>query len=232
MESNFQAEKWNLVAEAMSRNSPATYSADLIQAQYERVMGKSDNYTEGDGTSTDLPRRTDGAAQEKQPGWSTPSRPGAGRLDETPNTITTPANHAEHGRQKEPKSRLQQQIEHSERMRRVWAKRRASGTDGRGGTASKKARKADSSTMTVKLGSSSAPAVTPQQSAPIPEPLAKQTQPMVSEHEPGHAANQHRQSLAQIIPTNPQNEAHGGIVKHGDLSGKESVVQNAPRAPC
>ena len=208
MESNFQAEKWNLVAETMSRTSSATYSADLIQAQYERLKGKSDNDTEGDGTSTDFPRRTDGAVEEKQLESSIPSRPGAGRPDETPNKIVPPTDGAEHGRQKEPKSRLQQQIEHSERMRRVWAKRRASGTDGRGGTVSKKARKAANSTMTPKPASSSAPTVTPHQSAPTPEPLAKQPQPMVSEYEPGRVADQHRQSLAQIISTTPQKEAH------------------------
>ena len=189
MEYNFQTEKWSLVAEAMSRTSSATYSADVVQAQYERLKSKSDD------DPTDLPRRTDGTVEEKYPESSTTLGPGARKLNGTSDAIITPTNGADNERQKVPKSRLQLQIEHSERMRRVWAKRRAMGTDGRGGGASKKARKANTTT-TFQSGSSSAPAA-----APTPDPLAKRPQPMAFEQEAGRAANQHRQSLAQIIPT-------------------------------
>ena len=214
MESNFQTEKWNLVAEAMSRTSSATYSAKAVRAQYERLKSKSDD------DPTGLPRRTDGAVEEIHP-ESTALRPDARRLNGTSDAIITPTNGAEHQRQKVPKSRLQLQIEHSERMRRVWAKRRAQGTDGRGGMASKKARKAATIT-TLRSESSSAP-VTTHQSAPTPDPLAKRTQPIVSEQEAGRAANQHRQSLAQIIPTTPQSVDSG--LKQNKPSRKASVVQ-------
>ena len=94
IETNFQLEKWNLVAEAMSRNKSIRYSAELIQAQYERLTGHpkkaSDKVEEDHDIFTDLPRRTTRTVRGRKTKASNPSKSGVGRPHEASNEIHLP----------------------------------------------------------------------------------------------------------------------------------------------
>ena len=234
MESNFQSEKWNLVAEAMSRTGSAHCSAEFVQAQYEsltRDPTRSDAKDEETlDTFTDLPRRTTRTVKRRRAETLSPSRSGEGRLEEASKVTNLPepqrtrlflyqkrpdsksqttkptggqtssADGAEPGHQTVRKDKSQINAEQSVRALEAWAKRRALGTNGRDG-GPPKAKKAK---MTVpkaasKAGIFLAPTVT-YQSGHSPKILPNQTAPRVVGEEVRRDANQHKQSLAQIIP--------------------------------
>ena len=211
MESNFQSEKWILVAQAMSRVGPATYSAELVQAQYEKMNNTRDRAVAKDESnrdpSTNLPQRMPRAVRRKTHKVSARSGSGAGRLDKTPNTINLPADGVERRRQAVRKCGPQNHAEHSARMRKVWAKRRALGTDGhRGGPpkASTTAKQAKMALPTIKLNVRNplAPAITrPSGQAQNSSPYQKQA--VNVKDEAGREVNQHKHSLAHIIPAAP-----------------------------
>ena len=207
IESNFQSEKWNLVAEAMSRTGSATYSAKSIQAQYERLIKKPKGTVvredENNDISTDLAQRTPRAVGMGKPETSTPSRSGAGRLDEASNPISSPADEADRGHRTVRKCGPQNHAEHSARMRRVWAKRKALGTNGHHGGPPKASTLAKAKKVvpvnTPSAGNSLAP-VAIHQSVHAKDLLPSHTRPIVLEGKAGRDANQHQQSLAQIVP--------------------------------
>lgn len=223
MESNFQSEKWNLVAEAMSRTGSARYSAQLIQAQYERLTRDSDRADAKDkdnnDTVTDLPRRRTRTIKGGRTETSTPPRSIVRRPNEASDVTSlpqpqharlflyqkrpdstsqatkatsgqkSPADRAAAGQQTVRKDKSQFCAEQSVRSLRAWAKRRALGTNGRGGgpPKAKKAKMAiPTSNATPDIG------------------MPKQTAHRVIEEEVRRDANQHKQSLAQIIPAAPQ----------------------------
>lgn len=112
IENNFQLEKWNLVAEAMSRTGSAKYSAEKIQAQYDRLAGgleRAEAKEENPDSFTDLPRRTNRAFKGRTTETSMPSKSGVRRLDEASNATILPQ--SQHPRlllyQKHPKSKSQ-----------------------------------------------------------------------------------------------------------------------------
>lgn len=225
-----------MVAETMSRTGSATYSAELIQAQYERLTRKCERADGKDDDNDDHSikplGRTTRAVGGKSIEPSTPSRSAAVRFDEASNAINLPTNGAAHGRQEVPKSRSQQQIEHSARMRRVWAIRKAKGTNGfrggppKGATASKKAKTAVPAT-TPNAGSSLDPAVT-FQNGHAQKSTPKQTQSTVFEQQIGRNTNHHKQSLAQIVPVAAQ--VNSGP-KHNNPSRKVSAYQDIRQKP-
>ena len=201
IESNFQSEKWNLVAEAMSRTGPATYSAELIQAQYKRLTKKPKGAAakHGKKENTFTPCMIEGGKIET----STTSRSGAGRLVEASNAINLLRDGAERGQKTGRKNGPKNHEEHSAVMRKVWAKRRALGTNGHHGgppkasTAAKKAKIAIP-TITPNTATSLAPVVLSHNDH-APDSFSNQTQPIVLEEKVGCDATQHKQSLAQII---------------------------------
>ena len=210
MESNFQSEKWILVAQAMSRVGPATYSAESVQAQYEelnnsrkRNVAKSERNRD---PSINLPRQIPHAVRRKTHKVSARSGSGAGRLDEAPNTINLPADGAERRRQTVRKFGPQNHAEHSARMRRVWAKRRALGTDGhRGGPpkASTTAKQAKMGLPTIKLNVRNPLTPTITRPSGQAQNSSYQKQAVMLKDEAGREVNQHKHSLAHIIPAAP-----------------------------
>lgn len=207
IESNYQSEKWGMVAEAMSRAGPATYSAELVQAQHERLTARPQKAVAKDkidrDTSIDLPPQTPRAVGRENLEMPTASRSSAGILDEASNAIDTSADGTERGHQKVRKFGPQNHAEHSERMRKVWAKRRALGTDGLYGglpeasTIAKRAKIAASTTAPGAETSSPAPAIS-HSSGHARDASSKANQPIVLKI--GRDANKHKLSLAQIIP--------------------------------
>lgn len=208
IESNYQSEKWGLVAEAMSRAGPATYSAELVQAQYEKlaarskkpvVKGKIDR-----DTFTNLPRQTPRAMGRGNLDSPTASRYGAERLDEASNAIDISADGAERGHETVRKFGPRNHAEHSAKMRQVWAKRRALGTDGRYGgvpDASTIAKRAKIAACTTAPGAETPPApAISQPSGHAQHSSSKPKQSIVREDGVRRDANQHKHSLAQIIP--------------------------------
>ena len=184
----------------MSRTGSATYSAESIQAQYERLIKKPKGAEDkNNDIFTDLARRTPHAVGRGKPEMSTPSRSGAGRLDEASNAINSPADGADRRHCTVRKPGPQNHAEHSARMRRVWAKRRALGTNGHRGGPPKASTIAKAKevvpTTTPSAGTSLAPATKHQKDS-----LPSQTQPIMLEGKVGRDANQHQQSLAQIVP--------------------------------
>ena len=239
IEDNFQSEKWDLVAEAMSRRGFAHYSAESIQAQYERLARdpKSADAKEEENpdTTSDLPRRTTRTIRGKKAKTSIPSRFDVG--DEASNATSLPQQR--HPRlllyQKRPDTKIQfttvmcekavlkdkSQIhaEQSARALRVWAKRRALGTHGRDGgppkgkkakTAVPKAGIPLDSTVTYQRGHS-------------PESLPNQAAPTVIEEKVRRDANQPKQPFAQIIPAAPQTDNGPERIK---LSRKEIMYHD------
>ena len=216
MESAFQSEKWNLVAKAMSRTGLPTCSAEAIQARYETLTMKSKKADAEDGNKSDissnLQRQTTRAIGVDFPGISASSRTDVEKVDEASTAMDVPAKGAERGRRVVSQGKTQHQIAHSDRMRKVWAIRRAKGTDGhRGGppkaaTIAKTARSGGPNT-TPNTGASLAPAV-PLQSSHTQDSLPKQTQPTFLHQDLSRDVNPHQKSLAQIVPATPQ--ANGG----------------------
>ena len=213
----------------MSRTGSATYSAKSIQTQYEKLTKSKrvdSNHDNDHDTITGVPRRTTRAVGEKTSATSTPFRSGTIKLDEASNTIGTPADGTEGGRQTAHEGKSQFQIEHSARMRKVWAKRRAQGTNGHHGgppkasTISKKAEIAAPKTTPFTV-TFLAPAVTyqsghAQESLPSPKP------PVMCEQQIGRDTNQHQLSLAQIVPAAAQ--VKSGL-DHNISSRKGSMIQ-------
>ena len=208
MESNFQSEKWILVAEAMSRVGPATYSAESVQAQYEKLNSTRQRAVTKDESNRDtlisLPRQMPRAVGRETPKISNPSGSSAGRLDEAPNAINLPADRAERRHQTVRKSGPQNRAEHSARMRRVWAKRRALGTNGHHGGPPK-------ASTTAKQAKMAMPTIKPSVATPLPPTFTRpsgqaqkssshQKQPIKVKDEGGREVNQHKHSLAHIIP--------------------------------
>ena len=198
IESNFQSEKWILVAQAMSRVGPATYSAESVQAQYEKLNNTHKRAVTKDERNRDtlinVPRQMPHAVERDTSKISTPSRSRAGKLDEA---------ERRHGTSR--KCGPQNRAEHSARMRRVWAKRRALGTNGHHGgppkasTAAKQAKMASPATK-PNVGTPPTPAIT-QPSGQAQGSSAYQKQPpLVVKDEAGREANLHKHSLAHIIP--------------------------------
>ena len=199
MESNFQSEKWILVAQAMSRVGPATYSAESVQAQYEKLNKTCKRAITKDernrDTSIHVPRQMPHAVEADTPKISTPSRSRAiGKPDETERRHRLILKCG-------PKNRA----EHSARMRRVWAKRRALGTNGHHGGPPKASTAAKQAKMALPAAKSNVatpptPAIT-QLSGLAQGSLSYQTQsPLVVKDEAGREANLHKHSLAHIIP--------------------------------
>ena len=208
MESNFQSEKWILVAQAMSRVGRATYSAESVQAQYEKLNNTRKRAVAKDESNRDtlinLPRQMPRAVGRETLKNSTPSGSSAGRLDEAPNAIKLPADGAERRHQKVRKCGPQSRAEHSARMRKVWAKRRALGTNGHYGgppKASTTAKQAKMAFPTTKpnVGTPLTPTIT-QPSGQAQHSSSYQKQPTVVKDEAGREVNQHKHSLAHIIP--------------------------------
>ena len=257
MESNFQSEKWNLVAEAMSRTGSAHHSAEMIQAQYERLTRnpkRSDTKDEErHDVFTDLPRRTARTIKRKRAETSSPSRSGLGRLEEASKATNLPepqrtrlflyqkrpdskiqatkptsgqkssADGAEQGHQTVRKDKSQVDAEQSARMLKAWAKRRALGTNGRdGGPPKAKKAKMAVPNAAPKAGTPLAPTIT-YQSGHFPKILPTQTAPRVVGEDVRQDANQHKQSLAQIIPAAPQIGSEQERIKS---SKKVSMYQN------
>ena len=208
MESNFQSEKWILVAQAMSRVGPVTYSAESVQAQYEKLNNTRKRAVAKDESNRDtlinLPRQMPRAVGRETPKNSTPSGSSAGRVDEAPNAINLPADGSERRHQKVRRCGPKSRAEHSARMRRVWAKRRALGTNGHYGDppkASTTAKQAKMALPTTKLnvGTPLTPTIT-QPSGQAQHSSSYQKQPIVVKDEGGREVNQHKHSLAHIIP--------------------------------
>ena len=208
MESSFQSEKWILVAEAMSRAGPATYSAESVQAQYERLdktrKGATANNESDRDTLINLPRQMPRAVGRRTPKVSTLSGSSAGRLDQAPNAINLPTDGADCRQQTARKSGPQNRTEHSARMRRVWAKRRALGRNGHHGgppkasTAAKQAKLALPATKT-NVGTPLPPTIT-QSSGQARNATSYPKQRIMVKHAAGREVNQHKHSLAHIIP--------------------------------
>ena len=208
MESNFQSEKWILVAQAMSRVGPATYSAESVQAQYEKLNNTRKRAVANDESNRDtlinLPRQMPRAVGRETPKIPTPSGSSAGRQDEAPNAINPPTDKAERRHQTARKCGPQNRAEHSARMRRVWAKRRALGTNGHHGgppKASTTAKQAKMALPTTKpnVGTPPIPTIT-QPSDQAQNSSSYQKQPIMVKDEAGRDVNQHKHSLAHIIP--------------------------------
>ena len=232
----------------MSRTGSATYSAESIQAQYERLTKKPKGAVvredKNNDIFTDLARRTPHAVGRGKPETSAPSRSGAGRLDEVSNAINSPADGADRRHCTVRKPGPQNHAEHSARMRRVWAKRRALGTNGHRGGPPKASTIAKAKTVvpttTPSAGASLAPA-TKHQSVHAKDSLPSQTQPVMLEGKVGRDANQHQQSLARIVPAAalgasgkkhnkpPRKVSMYQTVAECSLTGY-SMVQNAIRA--
>lgn len=201
MESNYQSEKWNLVAEAMSRTGSVHFSAGLVQAQYEKLTRdpeKSDAKEEERHDTIDLPRRTNRTTKRRRANEaSNVSQPQHARLflyqkrPDRGQAITSTSGQkssADGVRHREaPKDREQLRAEQSARSLRVWAKRRALGTHGRDGCGPPKAIKAKTAV----------PNAAPKPRIPLAPTVTYQS-------EVRGDANQHKQSLSQIIPTAPQ----------------------------
>ena len=204
IENKFQSEKWDLVAKAMSRAGRGIHSADSVQAQYERLtkhlkaaVAKDEINRDG---LTDLPQQTPHAVGREKSEPSTLSRSGAKRLDEASNAINSPTDGSEHGHQTVRKSGPQNHAEHSARMRKVWANRRALGTNGRDGgppKASKSAKRVKMAFPTTKPKAATSPALA---SGDTPSFLPNREQPIALGEMVGRDANQHKHWLAQIIP--------------------------------
>lgn len=119
------------------------------------------------------------------------------------------ADGAEPGHEKVRKDKALLSAEQSARSLRVWAKRRALGTHGRdGGPPKGKKAKLAVRKAAPETGIPPAPTVT-YQSGHSPDVLPKQTAPRVMEEEIRRDANQHKQSLAQIIPAAPSQTGSG-----------------------
>lgn len=211
MESNFQSEKWILVAQAMSRVGPATYSADSVQAQYEKLNSTRKRAVPKDESnrdpSTKLPRQMPRAVRRKTHKISARSGSSARRVNEAPNTINLPAAGAERRLQAARKCGPQNHAEHSARMRRVWAKRRALGTNGHHGgppKASTTAKQAKMALPTTKpnVGNPPLPTIT-RPSGQAQNSSSYQKQALMVKDEAGREVNQHKHSLAHIIPAAP-----------------------------
>ena len=208
MESNYQSEKWVLVAEAMSRVGPATYSAESVQAQYEKLNSTRKRAVAKDESNRDtlikLPRQMPRAVGREIPKISTPSGSSVGRLDEASTKINLPADRAERRHQTVRKCGPQNRAEHSARMRRVWAKRRALGTNGHHGgppkasTAAKQAKMALPTTKS-NVGTPFPPTIT-QPNGQAQNSSSYQKRPVMVKDEAGREVNQHKHSLAHIIP--------------------------------
>lgn len=250
MESNFQSEKWNLVAEALSRTGSAHYSAKMIQAQYERLTrNPKRSYAKDEeirDPSTDLPQRSACTFKRRRAETSSPSRSGVERLGEASNVTNLPqpqharlflyqkppdsksqatkptseqkssADGAEPGHQTVRKDKSQVNAEQSVRALKAWAERR----DG-GPPKAKKAKMAVPKAAS-KAGNHLAPTVT-YQSGHSPKFLPNQTASREVGKEVCRDANQHKQSLAQIIPATPQTGSGQERIKS---SKKVSMYQN------
>ena len=208
MESNFQSEKWILVAQAMSRVGPATYSAESVQAQFEKLNNRrkqaGTRKESNRDTSINLPRQIPHAVGRGTPKIATPSGSSTGKLNKTPNATNLPADGAELRHQTVRKCGPQNSAEHSARMRRVWAKRRALGTDGHYGGPPK-------ASTTAKQAKMALPVTKPNVGNPLPPTITQpsdqaqnsspyQKPPVVVKDEASRDVNQHKHSLAHIIP--------------------------------
>ena len=209
IESNFQSVKWDLIAEAMSRAGSATYSAESVQARHEKLANESREAAAKEeskrATYTDLSRQDPSAVGGGKFETLAPSRSGAGRLTGASNAINSPADRVDRGHQKFRKSGPQKHAEHSARMRKVWAKRRALGTNGHHGgppKASTTAKQAKMAFPTTKpnAGNSLAPTGICPSGQTAQDLLSNQKQPIIVEDQVGRDSNQHRHSLAHIIP--------------------------------
>ena len=199
MESNFQSEKWDLVAEAMSLTGSVRFSAELIQTQYERLTRnpqKSDAQEEENHDTIDLPRRTSRTNRRRADKASNVTQQKHTRLflyQKRPDSKSQ-ASKSTSGQKssKVGKDKSQFRAEQSARSRRVWAKRRALGMNGRDGGPPK-----------AKKAKMAVPKAAPKAEIP-PNVLPKQNAPRVIEEEGRGDVNQHRHSLAQIIPAASQ----------------------------
>ena len=208
MESNFQSEKWVLVAEAMSRVGPATYSAESVQAQYEKLNSTRKRAVAKDKSNRDtlikLPRQMPRAVGRENPKISTPSGSSVGRLDEASTKLNLPADEAERRHQTARKCGPQNRAEHSARMRRVWAKRRALGTNGHHGGPPKASTTAKQAKMALPTTKSNVgtplPPTTTQPNGQAQNSSSYQKRPVMVKDEAGREVNQHKHSLAHIIP--------------------------------
>lgn len=130
---------------------------------------------------------------------------------------------AERGGQTICKSKSGVNAEQSARMRKVWARRRALGTNGRGGGPPKaKTAKKAVPNVAPNAGIHLAPTMT-YQSGHSPESLPNQTPPIVIEEEVCRDAKQRNQTLAQIIAAAPQKDRSQERVKS---SKKVSMYRN------
>lgn len=131
------------------------------------------------------------------------------------------ANGAERGGQTTCQSKSQQNAEHSARMRKLWAKRRALGTNGRNGGL-RKVKKAVSKAA-PNAGIHLTPTIT-YQGGHSSESLPNQMPPTATEEEVGRDASQRNQTLAQIVPAASQKDGSQERVKP---SKKVSMCRNA-----
>ena len=225
IENNFQSEKWDLVAEAISRRGLAHYSARTIQAQFERLTRnpKSPDAKDKENfdTTYDLPPRTTHAVRGRKTETSTPdeasnatrlSQPQRPRLllyQKRPDfkiQVTTAM------REKAIREdRSQAHAEHSARMLRVWAKRRAMGTDGyKGGPPKARATAKEAKVAVTKAAPNAgiplAPTVTYQSGHSL-ESLPNQTVPMAIGKEVRRDVKQHKQPFAHTIPAAPHTDS-------------------------
>ena len=210
IESNFQSEKWTLVAEAMRRTGSTHYSADSIQAQYERLAGNSEKNADAKeeqnrNTFHGLPQHTTRTVRGRKSETLAPSRSGVGRKDEAFNATSLPQPRQIVHRNKPQTSA--KSAKHSARMRESWATRRARGTDGHWGGPPKPSTilqraKAAFPNVAPNAGTPLASTVT-YQTGPFPESLPDQTAPIAIEKGVRRDANQHKQFLAHIVPAAP-----------------------------
>ena len=212
IESNFTSEKWNLVAEAMSRSGSATYSAEVIQAQYEKLNREAGRAVTKDEDNKDTSpgslRRTTRAVQGEPLEKSAPLRVDAVKVDQASNAITSPLDGTDRALQTVHKSKADFYANHSESMRRAWAKRRALGTDGHYGgpprpsTIAMRAQLA--APNTVSTAETSVALVPTYKTEHASDSLPNQIQSSPFEPNVNRDVNPHKQSLAQIVPAATQ----------------------------
>lgn len=158
--------------------------------------------------------------------------PQVDRNDNTPAledaSLGPTAEGAERGRQKARKDKSQIQAEQSARALRVWAIRRALGTNGRNGGPPKSNAIAKKAKLTVpNTAPNPETYLTPSvadQSGRAQDSLSNQTQPIVFEKEVRRDANPNKPSVKQIISAAPQTENGLERIKP---PGKVSMYQNA-----
>ncbi len=224
IENNFQSEKWDLVSEAISRRGLTRYSAETIQAQFERLARdpKSPDAKEKENldTTCDLPRRTTravgGKTETSTPDeasnatrLSQPQRPRLLLYQKRPDSKIQATTAMREKAIREDRS--QAHAKHSARMLKVWAKRRAMGTNGyKGGPPKARATAKEAKVAVTKAAPNAgiplAPTVT-YQSGHSPELLPNQTAPMVIGKEVCRDVKQHKQPFAPTIPAAPHTDS-------------------------